>query len=108
MNSTHDPSNDCRHPPDVSPKPTHGANNVARFAYWALAVLVALCLALVTWFWTVMLCPSRSANHYDNEIRSPESLHTHFDARARSPEKGQDRPRVEHDGLDADFSSYNE
>jgi hypothetical protein len=54
-----------------------------RFAFWGLGTLVMLCLLLVVWFWTVILCPP----HSDGVSHDPR---TRMFAHARSD--GQTKP----------------
>jgi hypothetical protein len=67
----------------ASKTPVSGVNLLIRFAFWALAVLVVACLALVTWFWTVMLSPSHrfDSGHTSNCQR--DSFYAHFEAPAQ-------------------------
>ena len=51
----------------------HRGSNYPRWAFWALATLVVLCLVLVTWFWAVLLYPPSSNMHPLQGHRTPDN-----------------------------------
>jgi hypothetical protein len=108
MNGKRDPADDRRHPLTATKAPASGANIAARFAYWALGVLVALCLGLVLWFWAVMLWPSHLTNNHHNDIHTSEPFHARIDTRAHPPEIAPHRRGDQRDDFGTVFASSKE
>jgi hypothetical protein len=105
MNGERDPTDDRRHPLTATKAPESGVNIATRLAYWALVILVALCLGLVIWFWAVMLWPSHLTKSHRNDLRMSEPFHARNDTRAQRPEIRRDRRRDQRDDVGTVFAS---
>jgi hypothetical protein len=79
-------ANSRHHPLEVSETPEADTNRAVSIAYWALAVLVALCFALVLWFWAVMLWPSHFSTRHDRDARTSAPCYASFVTQAQPPE----------------------
>ena len=90
MNVKRNSANDRYHPLEVSETSTSDTNRAVSIAYWALAVLVALCFALVTWFWAIMLWPSHSSTHHDRDARRSTSCYASSETQAPPSEATPD------------------
>jgi hypothetical protein len=108
MNGERDPTDDRRHPLTATKAPASCVNVATRLAYWALVILVALCLGLVIWFWAVMLWPSHLTKNHRNDLRTSEPFHARNDTRVQCLEIRRDHRGDQHDDVGTVFACSEE